>query len=42
MSGEHSMEIGEGGEAEEDVHDVCGEVNAFLPVISQNTTQCQQ
>lgn len=36
------MEIREGGEAEEDIHDIGGEVNAFLPVIPQHPTQRQQ
>ncbi len=33
------VEIGEGRETEEDVHYVGGEVYAFLPVISQHTSQ---
>lgn len=39
---EYPMEIREGGETEEDVDDIGGELDALLPVISQNSCQCQE
>ena len=42
MLSEQSVEVGESGEAEEEEHDVCGEFDAFLPVVPQDSTQCQQ
>ena len=33
---------GEGREAEKDVNDVCGELDAFLPVFPQHSSKSQK
>ena len=42
MLGQLSVEDGEGGETEEDIDDVGGEIDALLPVVSQNPGQSQE
>ena len=42
VSNQHSVEIRESGKTEEDIDNICSEINALLPVISQHSSQSKE